>query len=109
MRIACLRVVTGLTLLWALPAHAATVDTPQCRADLPKAARLIDAVAARDRAGPIRDTARLCAALRRNRADMKAAADILNRCLTGHERGENVGQLVASIADVDHVVATRCR
>lgn len=102
-------VLVVLALLFPLPALAATIDTPQCRADLPRAARLIDAVAARDRAGPIRDTARLCAALRLNRRDMAGAADILNRCLTGHERGENVGQLRASVADVDAAIARRCR
>jgi hypothetical protein len=92
-----------------LPALAGTVDTPQCRADLPRAQALIEAVAARDRQGPISDNARLCAVLRRNSADMRGAAEILNRCLTGHERGENVGQLVASVEDVNAVIARRCR
>lgn len=98
----------ALALAAAGNAEAGTVDSPQCRSDLPRAARLIEAVAARDRAGPIRERARLCTTLKQNRTDMAVAAEILNRCLTGHERGENVAQLRASVEDVDAVIARGC-
>lgn len=101
--------VPALIALLASPALAGMVETPQCRADLTRAHRLIQDVSARDRKGKEANAARICATLKRNRTDMAAAAEILDRCLTGHERGENVGQLRASVADVDAVMARHCR
>lgn len=98
-----------ISTLCATPTLARGPGSPACQADLARAERLIEAVAARDRAGPAADRARLCAVLRRNRSDMAAAAAIMRVCLTGHARGENVGQLAASIEDVEAVIARRCR
>ena len=102
--------LAALLLGCALSAMAGSIDTPQCRADLAKASALVDAVAAaRNRAGPVRDAAAMCAALRQNMKDMRDAATRMDRCLTGHERGENVAQIRASVEDVGEVVRARCR
>ena len=105
-----IRKLTLLAVLaTAVPALAQGPGSAQCQADLGRAWRLVENVAARDRRGPIADTARLCATLRLNRREMAEAAGLMNRCMTGHARGENVGQIVASLGDVDAVIARRCR
>ena len=50
----------------------------------------------------------LCALLRRNSADMSEAGRLMDRCLTGHERGENVGQIRESLGDINRVLRERC-
>jgi hypothetical protein len=89
-------------------ARAGSLDTPQCRQDLPRAAALVDAVAARDRKGPVRDPAQLCRLLRLNERDMAESRAIMARCLTGHDLGENVGQMDASLEDVRALIRQRC-
>ena len=99
-----------LALIFAVnPALAGGLDTASCRADLTRASTLIDAVARRDRAGPASDTKRLCAVLHANRHDMAEAARLMDGCLTGHDKGENVGQLQASVKDVDVILGRKCR
>ena len=90
-------------------AEAGFVDTPDCRTALARANTLVGAVAQRDRGSRPAGTAAICNVLRLNRRDMREAADHMQRCMTGHERGENVGQLMASVEDVDAVLARRCR
>jgi hypothetical protein len=91
------------------PALANPAPLPGCEAQLRRAWLLVEQVAARDRAGPIRDQARLCQTLRQNLAEMSEATGYMQRCLTGHARGENVGQMRASIDDVTAVLNRRCR
>lgn len=90
-------------------ALAQVVETPQCRADLARASDLVDQIAARDRAGPIADPTRLCAALRLNAGQMHEARDAMQRCLRGHAQRENVGQMDASLDDIASVLTRRCR
>lgn len=80
-----------------------------CSGELAQASRLVEEVAARDRQGPIADTAKLCQTLRANRSAMTRAAYIMNKCLSGHARGENVGQLLASVEDIDGIIRQKCR
>jgi len=90
-----------------LAAHAAPGD-PQCSVDLARADALISKVAARDRGGPVKPEA-LCGVLRDNLRDMTEANAIMRRCMTGHALRENVGQMEASMGDVQMVISKRCR
>ena len=98
----------AIALLAAGQASAGVVETPECRRDLPAAEAAISRVAARDRAKRPPGDAAICATLKLNFRDMRMARDILARCLTGHERGENTGQLNDSIGDVQAVISRRC-
>jgi hypothetical protein len=88
---------------------AATVNTPQCRADLARADQLVSEIAARQNSVKSGDMAGLCALLRRNRTDMTEATKLMDRCFTGHEHRENVGQMAASLGDINAVLARRCK
>jgi uncharacterized Rossmann fold enzyme len=93
---------------FARPAAAEAIDSPECRRDLAMANRLIEAVAGRENSVRPGDFAGLCRLLRQNLQDMTKAREPMNRCLTGHAHGENVGQMDASIADIRDVLARRC-
>ncbi len=97
-----------LVLLALLPvvAHAAP-DDPRCGSDLTRADGLVSKVAARDRGGPYKASA-ICGVLRENLRDMREAADIMKRCMTGHALRENVGQMEGSMEDVRGAIAARC-
>ena len=51
----------------------------------------------------------ICGVLRANLRDMKESNDIMKRCMTGHSLRENVGQMEASMGDVQMVIGKRCR
>jgi hypothetical protein len=95
-------------VLAAGTAAAEAVDTPQCRRDLTTANRLIQGIAAREKRFVAGDLAKNCKLLRQNLADMSGARGPLDRCLTGHERGETVAQMDASIEDIRAVLADKC-
>jgi hypothetical protein len=97
-----------IVLLLSLDASAELRDTPECRRDLTVANRLIAGVAARDKQFVPGDLAKNCALLQRNLADMVKARGPMDRCMTGHDRGENVGQMDASIGDIREVLANKC-
>jgi hypothetical protein len=40
---------------------------------------------------------------------MSRARDLMNPCLAGHDHGENIGQIDASLEDIQYVLETRCR
>ena len=92
----------------ATPAAADIVQTSQCRADLARAHRLIGDIRARENTVARGDIAGLCVLLRRNRSDMAEAGKLMDRCMSGHERGENVGQIMASLGDINLVLQRRC-
>jgi hypothetical protein len=50
-----------------------------------------------------------CRLLRQNLDDMVRARGPMDRCVTGHDRGENVAQIDASIGDIRDVLARNCR
>ncbi|MBN9079879.1 MAG: hypothetical protein BGP04_05535 [Rhizobiales bacterium 62-17] len=100
-----------LSLASATAASAGTVDTPRCRTDLAQANALIQAVDTRTYKSPPRrnDYTAACTVLRQNRVDMRAATKIMQRCMTGRDRDENIGQMVASLGDIEMVLARNCR
>ena len=107
-RIAIL-VLAAVVVTGTAPAHAGVVETPQCRLDLARANTLIRDIRAREGSVKRGDTASLCALLKRNSADMSEAGRLMDRCLTGHERGENVGQIRDSLGDINRVLRERCK
>jgi hypothetical protein len=97
-----------MSLLPGTAAYAELRDTPECRRDLTVANRLIAGVAAREKQFVPGDLAKNCALLERNLDDMVKARGPMDRCMTGHDRGENVGQMDASIGDIREVLANKC-
>ncbi|HEV8677904.1 MAG TPA: hypothetical protein VGQ90_00915 [Stellaceae bacterium] len=87
---------------------AGVVDTPQCRRDLALADQLIHAVRLRENSLQKGDFVGLCRLLRQNLEDMTRAREPMARCLTGHELGENVGQMDASLGDIHYVIGKHC-
>ena len=90
-----------------------TLAADTCDTDMAEAHRLISGV--RDREDSLgryarnNDMPNACKLLRQNAHDMGIARDSMSRCMTGHDRGENVAQLDASIGDINDVIAARCR
>lgn len=97
------------TLLTGVSAEADTVRTPECQRDLATANALIDGIAAREKQFVKDDLAKNCALLRQNLVDMVKARGPMDRCITGHDHGENIGQMDASIGDIRAVLADKCR
>jgi hypothetical protein len=96
-------------LLAAGQAAADVVNTPECRRDLAMANGLINAIAARESQFVANDLAKNCALLTQNLTDMLKAREPMDRCITGHDHGENLGQMDASIGDIRAVLADKCR
>lgn len=90
------------------PTMADAVNTPACRRDLAAANRHIEAIRAREKRFVPGDLTRNCPLLRQNLADMVAAREPMDRCLKGHEQGETVAQIEASIGDIRDVLAGNC-
>jgi hypothetical protein len=88
---------------------AGTVNTPRCNHDLAEADRLIHAIRLRENSVKQGDWTGLCRLLRQNHSDMSRARDLMDPCLTGHDRGENIGQIDASLEDISYAISTRCR
>ena len=102
---------SGLVLLISAllaPTFAAAQDSSLCGVELRRADALVSAVAGRDRGGPYGPGA-ICGILRANLRDMRESTDIMKRCMKGHALRENVGQMEASMEDVQAVIAARCR
>jgi hypothetical protein len=97
------------SILSAWPSIAGSVDTPRCHGDLAEADRLIHGVRLRENSVQPGDWQGLCRLLRQNLRDMSTARALMNPCLTGHDQGENIGQMDASIGDIKYVLDTRCR
>ena len=90
------------------PTLAGIVDTPDCRRDLATAHQLIHAIRLCENTVQPGDFVGLCRLLRQNLQDMTRARDPMARCMTGHERGENVGQMDASMEDIRFVIGKHC-
>lgn len=89
-------------------ASAGIADTPDCRHHLATAHQLIHAVRLRENTVQPGDFVGLCRLLRQNLQDMTQAREPMARCMTGHERGENVGQMDASREDIRFVLSKSC-
>ncbi|HLW93298.1 MAG TPA: hypothetical protein VKS78_18600 [Roseiarcus sp.] len=100
-------------LLLSAPPLAA--QEAQCRRDLARASALIEEVHRRAPQFPTIDPYSrankplTCALLRQNHAALAAASVIMDRCLTGHERSKDRGQILNSIGDIDAAIAEICR
>ena len=95
--------------LFAEPSIAGSVNSAACNRDLAEADRLIHGIRLRENSVKQGDWAGLCRLLRQNHKDMSRARDLMNPCLTGHDQGENIGQIDASLGDIRYVLETRCR
>jgi hypothetical protein len=98
-----------IALLAAGPALAEARNTPECQRDLAAGVQLINAIQAREKRFVRGDMANNCRLLQQNLADMVKARDPMDRCLVGHEHGETLAQLDASIGDIRAVLAGNCR
>ena len=70
--------------------------------------QLIHAVRLRENSVQQGDFVGLCRLLRQNLQGMTKAREPMARCMTGHDRGENVGQMDASIGDISFILSTHC-
>ena len=106
------RNVARLTILAAIlgttPAGAGIVDSLKCRRDLAMVDQLVHGVRLRENSVKAGDFVGLCRLLRRNLDDMVKARGPMARCMTGHDHGENVAQMDASIGDIRYVLARHC-
>jgi hypothetical protein len=94
--------------LAAGPASAEMVNSPDCQRDLATANALIGKIAAREKQFVAGDLAKNCALLKQNLVDMVKAREPMDRCMTGHDHSENLGQLDDSIGDIRAVLADKC-
>ena len=95
-------------VLMSARAVAGIVNTPECRRDLATADRLIHDIRLREPQIRPDDLARACRLVRQNLEEMLIARNAMARCMTGHDRGENVAQLDASMEDIRYVLAQKC-
>ena len=103
------RLALAVALLGPTSAGAGVVDTYECRRDLAMADQLVHGVRLRENSVQQGDFVGLCRLLRRNLEDMVKARDPMARCMTGHDHGENVAQMDASIGDIRYVLARHCQ
>jgi hypothetical protein len=95
--------------LLTTPIMAETLNTPECRAALSDANRLMRGVQERQRQFSRFDPAENCRLLRDNLDDLTAAREPLDRCLTGDEHGGSLGQLDAAIQQIRAQLIGNCR
>ena len=103
------RLALAVALLGPASAGAGIVDTYECRRDLAMADQLVHGVRLRENSVKAGDFVGLCRLLRRNLDDMVKARGPMARCMTGHDQGENVAQMDASIGDIRYVLARHCQ
>lgn len=102
------KLVLSAILLFLPAVGSAAPGDYQCSVDLSRASALVGAVAGRDKGGPYKPDA-ICGVLRQNLRDMREATGLMRRCMTGHALRENVGQMEASMEDVQMAISKRCR
>ncbi|MET0605755.1 MAG: hypothetical protein ABWZ80_04820 [Beijerinckiaceae bacterium] len=90
-------------------ASADIVRTPDCTAKLTRANHLVEAISKRTYVAPAPTGARLCEVLRTNLREMREAIGLMDACMTGRDRAENVGQMSESMGDIQHVISRRCQ
>ncbi len=103
-------IVIALGLAFAASsASAEIIRTPECQAKLARANQLVEAIAKRTYVQPAPTGAALCAVLRTNLREMREATPLMDQCMTGRDKAENVGQMSASMEDVAAAIQRRCR
>ena len=97
-----LAVVTSLaSMALGAPGMAVAASVGTCDADLAALEASFDESQARLEKSGSADQAEKCAAIRHHVEVMANGANVMQRCLReGHDKGENVAQLVGSIADL---------
>jgi hypothetical protein len=98
----------ALLLLPGQTSIAGVSDSLECRRDLVVADQLIHAVRLREHSVQPGDFSGMCRVLRQNLEDMTNAREPMARCMTGHDLGENVGQMDVSIDDIRFVLSKHC-
>jgi hypothetical protein len=98
----------ALSLLPWQASIAGVIDNFECRRDLAAADQLIHAVRLREHSVQPGDFTGMCRLLRQNLEDMTRAREPMARCMTGHDLGENVGQMDVSIDDIRVVLSQHC-
>jgi hypothetical protein len=93
----------------ATAAWAGVSDAPGCRERVARAWQLVDVIVAREKQVRKGDMVAACRVLRSNLRDMAQARADMDACMTGHDRGENVGQMDVSMEDIRAVLAAKCR
>ena len=109
MRRSVARLTILAAMLGATPAGAGVVEAYECRRDLAMADQLVHGVRLRENSVKAGDFAGLCRLLRRNLDDMVKARGPMARCMTGHDQGENIAQMDASIGDIRYVLGRHCQ
>jgi hypothetical protein len=99
----------ALAVFAVSPALADALKTPECQRDLAMANGLIEAIAAREKQFVVGDVARNCRLMQQNLVDLIKARDPMDRCITGHDHGENLGQIDDSIGDIRALLADKCQ
>jgi hypothetical protein len=91
----------GLLALLAVPAHAAEfTPAATCAADMPAVDASFEETQARLAKVTKEDHAELCAAVEHHVAVMANGINVFQKCMRpGHDKGENIAQLVGTIAD----------
>jgi len=98
MRLAIIAMLASAALTPS--ALAAETSSATCDADLAAVGASFDETQARLDAAASADQAEKCAAIRRHVEVMANGINVFQRCLPGgHDKGENIAQLVGSIAD----------
>jgi len=97
------------SMLVGAPGFADILDTPECQRDLAAANALITGIAARERQFVPGNLTKNCGLLKQNLTDLIKAREPMDRCMSGHDHTENIGQMDASIGDIRAVLADKCR
>jgi hypothetical protein len=103
-----MRQVFVLALLVSLAGPAAAQMSAACTEDLVTVDQSFDETLARLDSVTAASDREKCAAYDHHVAVMLSAREIFLRCLSGHDRSENVGQLEVSIGDFRAVIDRKC-
>ena len=95
-------------VLVAMAAPVAAGTSAACEEDLANVSMSFDETLARLDSVANADTDAKCSAYRHHIDVMSAGREVFMRCLAGHDRSENVGQLEDSITDFRVVVGRLC-
>ncbi len=105
-------VVKGILAIALSCSMASGALADDCAGELAEADTLVHAVRlrepdidARHAKGDVEGT---CELLRANFADMTKARGQMERCMTGYEKRENLGQMDVSLDDLGHVIGSYC-
>ena len=85
------------------------MHTPECQRQLANSVQLITAIKGREKRFAPGNMTKNCELLQQNLTDMVKAREPMDRCLTGREKDDAIGQLDASIKDMKAFYAGSCQ